>query len=186
VECRHPDPERFRRTVADGPGSTGILRIVSGMQSWEGAFGPLLHVGVRIAGLNYRGRPVRLIRRVILSASPCLSRTAVRVATAKETFEAMVRGPVAEALHELGFTGTFRSFSLRSGDYKGIVEFKKSRFSTAEEIPSYWCLELTHVDGHGRSICSDRRVAQFAGNARGRDTEPDIQLSPWSNRPSGI
>lgn len=64
----------------------------------------------------------------------------VGMATAQETFEAMLRGPVAEALHELGFKGTFRRFSLRFGEYKGIIDFKKTRYSTAREIPSYWAL----------------------------------------------
>ena len=62
------------------------------------------------------------------------------MATAQEVFERMLRGPVADALHELGFTGTFRHFSLRSGDFKAVIEFKKSRYSTAQEIPSYWAL----------------------------------------------
>ena len=73
------------------------------------------------------------------------------MATAQEIFEAMLRGPVAKALRDLGFTGTFRAFSLRAGEYQGIVHFQKSRYSTADEIPSYQALlSIRHIPTKSR------------------------------------
>jgi hypothetical protein len=80
--------------------------------------------------------------------------------TAQEVYESMLRGPVAESLHTQGFTGTFRKFKHRYGDYEGLIDFEKSRHSTKEKIPSYtvalwirhlptgtWCWGPTNLRG---------------------------------------
>jgi HEAT repeats len=68
--------------------------------------------------------------------------------TAQEQFDALARGPMADALHLLGLRGTYRRFFITSGRFKGIVELQKSRHSTSEEV-TYW-VNLTAISSQAR------------------------------------
>jgi hypothetical protein len=60
-------------------------------------------------------------------------------------YDQMMRDQIGPALREMGFKGTRRKFSYRSGSHSGSVQWQKDgRFARAQLLPftanvSYWC-----------------------------------------------
>jgi hypothetical protein len=64
--------------------------------------------------------------------------------TAQQAFEQMMRGQVAPALREMGFTGSFRTFRYTRGHRSGTIWARKSRHSNRQEVD----FELLLTGGH--------------------------------------